>query len=75
MKTQFVPSAVYFGLISVATALWPIPSEYAHGDKVLWIEPSVQFNYTLLEVVRPHRQRESKNELLIFAPTEQNLTV
>lgn len=72
---QLISSAIRFSLISVASALWPIPSEYAHGDKVLWIAPSV-LNYTLLGVVRPpSNPRESKNESLIFAPTEHNLTV
>lgn len=77
MKCQFVSSAVCFGLISVASAVWPIPSEYAHGDKVLWIEPSLQFNYTLVGVVRPlfpSPERESKHKSLTnICPTRTQL--
>lgn len=32
-------------LISVAGALWPIPSQYLHGQDVVWIAPGVQVTY------------------------------
>ncbi|KAK2823842.1 hypothetical protein FQN49_007564 [Arthroderma sp. PD_2] len=33
------------GLLEYSYALWPQPREYSHGDKVLWLSPSVQFSY------------------------------
>jgi hexosaminidase len=36
-----------YGVLFAATAsaIWPIPSSYSHGDSVLWIDQSVQFTY------------------------------
>lgn len=76
MTRRFLSSsAICFGLISIASALWPIPLEYDHGDKVLWIDPNIQFNYTLLGAVRPLSPptRESKNWIANICP-KQNLT-
>ncbi|KAF3896722.1 Beta-hexosaminidase [Trichophyton interdigitale] len=33
------------GLFGRVEALWPQPSEYSHGNKTLWLSPSVQFTY------------------------------
>ena len=30
---------------ATASAIWPIPSSYSHGESVLWIDQSVQFTY------------------------------
>ncbi|EFE44270.1 hypothetical protein TRV_00956 [Trichophyton verrucosum HKI 0517] len=34
------------GLFGRVEALWPQPSEYSHGNKTLWLSPSVRFTYT-----------------------------
>ncbi|KAF2877775.1 glycoside hydrolase superfamily [Massariosphaeria phaeospora] len=31
--------------LSLATALWPIPTEYSHGNTVLWISDNVEFSF------------------------------
>ncbi|KAJ8606812.1 hypothetical protein MRB53_040679 [Persea americana] len=33
-------------LSSIATAIWPIPTNYTSGSSVLWIDGSVGVNYT-----------------------------
>lgn len=32
-------------LVSSASALWPIPSQYTSGESILWIDSNVKFNY------------------------------
>jgi hexosaminidase len=43
MKSTILLSA--FSLVSVVTAIWPIPAAYEHGDKLLWISKDVGFYY------------------------------
>lgn len=42
-------SSVLFGasFASMVLALWPIPSQYTHGDSILWIDNNVQVEYGL----------------------------
>jgi hexosaminidase len=32
-------------LAATASAIWPIPSSYSHGEGLLWVDESVQFTY------------------------------
>ena len=41
MKILFVVTS----LALYATALWPIPQLYTHGDSVLWLSPDVEFAF------------------------------
>jgi hexosaminidase len=36
---------------ATASAIWPIPSTYTHGEGVLWVDQSVQFTYNGAEQV------------------------
>lgn len=36
---------------ATASAIWPLPSSYEHGDKVLWIDQSVKVTYNGAEQV------------------------
>ena len=32
-------------LAATASAIWPIPSSYSHGESLVWVDESVQFTY------------------------------
>lgn len=32
-------------LAATASAIWPIPSSYSHGEGLVWVDESVQFTY------------------------------
>lgn len=34
-----------FAAVASGISVWPLPSHYSSGDKVLWIAESVQFTY------------------------------
>lgn len=42
MKIFFLYTALFAACV---TAIWPLPSSYTHGDKVLWIDQSVKVTY------------------------------
>lgn len=37
--------AIVLSFALIATALWPQPIRYSHGDDVLWLDPNVNIEY------------------------------